>query len=160
MDSDNKDMEESIRMSVCNLLKNVCIKGCQICHKGDIEKVDSNRQYLQAQMVNCHLKCWYKWDMVTNHTVMVWRPGPDLDQTSTGPNLDRTLTDLDLTWPGPELDNTSGILPHIYLGFLYDKFDIPGCWHFEKGAAHVSDHVHHGQASSMCLAVSEYKKRS
>merc|ERR1712074_195032 len=36
---------------------------------------------------------------------------------------------------------------HLYppaLGFLYDKFDVPGCWHFEKGAAHVSDHVHHG----------------
>ena len=46
---DNKDMEESIRMSVCHLLKNVCIKRSQICHKGDIEKVDSNRQYLQAQ---------------------------------------------------------------------------------------------------------------
>ena len=49
VDSDNKDVEESIRMSVCHLLKNVCIKGCHICHKGDIEKVDSNRQYLQAQ---------------------------------------------------------------------------------------------------------------
>ena len=38
VDSDNKDVEESIRMSVCHLLKNVCIKGCHICHKGDIEK--------------------------------------------------------------------------------------------------------------------------
>ena len=29
------------------------------------------------------------------------------------------------------------------LGLFYDIFDIPGCWHFENGATHVSDYVHH-----------------
>ena len=27
---------------------------------------------------------------------------------------------------------------------LYDKFDIPGCWHFENGATHIIEHVDHG----------------
>ena len=30
------------------------------------------------------------------------------------------------------------------LGLLFEKFDIPGCWHFENGATHIIEHVHHG----------------
>ena len=29
------------------------------------------------------------------------------------------------------------------LGLLFYKFDIPGCWHFENGATHIIEHVHH-----------------